>query len=346
MRVMKTVNKLLPPKLWDKKEEFYKASIGNEWYRNVAIIQSEFINLTFKFFYLHDIKSVCLPVTTGSVTSPMGLGSDSLPVKIDLFGFETFLADSMQFHLEYMLRYIAKGVHYVMPTFRGESADERHLCQFYHSEAEIIGELKDVMKLVEQYLLFLMENIVLSCKKEIITLAGTINHIEKVINVIKKGIKRITLQETIDILGNEQQYFTNYTNPSFRTITSLGEQKLIDMFEGIVWVTNYDYISIPFYQKKSQDGKTGLNGDLLFGIGEVVGCGERNYDYTELMESMAEHKTKMDGYEWYVYMKKHFPLKTSGFGLGMERFLLFIINHNDIRDIQLIPRFNGTNIEL
>ena len=38
---------------------------------------------------------------TGSISSPMGLGSDSLPVKINLNGVSTYLADSMQFLLDY-----------------------------------------------------------------------------------------------------------------------------------------------------------------------------------------------------------------------------------------------------
>lgn len=53
-----------------------------------------------------------LPVTTGSISSPMGRGSDSLPVKVKLEGVETYLADSMQFLLEYGCRLTNKGVYY------------------------------------------------------------------------------------------------------------------------------------------------------------------------------------------------------------------------------------------
>ena len=96
-----------------------------------------------------------LPVTTGSISSPMGRGSDSLPVKINLEGVNTYLADSMQFLLEYGCRLNSNGVYYVMPSFRGEKADNRHLCQFYHSEAEIPGTLNDVMNLVDEYIKYL-----------------------------------------------------------------------------------------------------------------------------------------------------------------------------------------------
>ena len=338
------MDKLIAPKSWMKMHDYYKDAITKDWYKNIALIQSELVNLTFDFFRMKDIKSVCLPITTGAVTSPMGLGSDSLPVKINLFNIDTYLADSMQFHLEYMLRYIDSGVHYIMPTFRGEEADERHLCQFYHSEAEIIGNLSDVMSLVNEYILFLLENLLNSCENAILNLAGTTEHITDIIKIMKNGIKTITFNEAMELLKDDDKYFIEYKNPNFRTITPLGEQELMKLYNGIVWVTNYDYASIPFYQKKADDGLTGLNADLLFGIGEVVGCGERNETYEQLISSMNEHCTAVEGYEWYLYMKKYFPIKSSGFGMGMERFLLFVIHHKDIRDIQLIPRFNGIEI--
>lgn len=338
------MDRLIAPKSWMKLHDYYKDAISKDWYKNVAIIQSELVNLTFNFFKSKDIKSVCLPITTGAVTSPMGLGSDSLPVKINLFNIDTYLADSMQFHLEYMLRYINSGVHYIMPTFRGEKADERHLCQFYHSEAEIVGDLNDVMNLVNEYILFLLENLLISCEEAILNLAGSTEHIKNIIKIIKSGIKTITFADAVELLKGDDKCFIEHSNPNFKIITALGEQKLMKLYNGIVWVTNYDYVSIPFYQKKANDEETGLNADLLFGIGEVVGCGERNETYEQLIRSMNEHCTAVEGYEWYLYMKKHFPMKSAGFGMGMERFLLFVINHQDIRDIQLIPRFNGIEI--
>ena len=100
-----------------------------------------FLDINSSFLYNKEhgvisknIKNMFLPITTGSISSPMGLGSDSLPVKINLNGVPTYLADSMQFLLEYGNRFCKNGVWYIMPSFRGEQEDERHLSQFYHSE--------------------------------------------------------------------------------------------------------------------------------------------------------------------------------------------------------------------
>lgn len=100
-----------------------------------------------------------LPITTGSISSPMGLGSDSSPVQIEIDGKVTYLADSMQFILEYGCR-MTHGVYYIMPSFRGEHADERHLCQFFHSEVEIPGILDDIIQLAEAYIVHLAKSII------------------------------------------------------------------------------------------------------------------------------------------------------------------------------------------
>jgi asparaginyl-tRNA synthetase len=33
-------------------------------------------------------------------------------------------------------------------------------------------------------------------------------------------------------------------------------------------------------------------------------------------------------------------MRTSGFGMGVERFLMWVLNHDDIRDIPLVSRLN------
>lgn len=328
-----------PPKDWENHEKYYETALINDWYYKIAIIQDEIMHLTFNYFRSLGIRSVCLPSTTGCVTSPMGLGSDSLPVKINLEGVDTYLADSMQFHLEYMLRFLNQGAHYIMPTFRGEDADERHLCQFYHSEAEIIGELSDVIELVNGYVHWLVVGLKEKCPKEILSITGTLQHLDNLIK-LEGNYPIITLDEAFELLNADPKLIET-TKFGFRSITDEGEKKLIEHFNGIVWLSHHDYKSVPFYQAKSECGKFAKNADLLFGIGEVVGCGERHESSKDLREAMYELEVSEKEYDWYIFMKNKFPLQTSGFGMGMERFMLFILQHNDIRDIQIIPRFNG-----
>jgi asparaginyl-tRNA synthetase len=123
------------------------------------------------------------------------------------------------------------------------------------------------------------------------------------------------------------------------SITSEGEQILIKEFGGIVWITHPHPISVPFYQ--AYDGNQALCGDLLFGIGETVGAGERHENCEEVKRALELHKIDFSLYDWYLEMKRKYPLKTSGFGLGIERYILWLLNHDDIRDVCLLSRLKG-----
>ena len=46
-------------------------------------------------------------------------------------------------------------------------------------------------------------------------------------------------------------------------------------------------------------------------------------------------------YQWYLNMKESYSMKTSGFGMGLERFLLWLMKHDDIRDMHIISRIKG-----
>ncbi len=335
------------PNTWKDLETHYIKALDSDWYRLLLKLENLLSVETMKFYEKKGISAIHLPVTTGSISSPMGRGSDSTPVKINLEGVQTYLADSMQFLLEYGCRLTEKGVYYIMPSFRGEKADERHLCQFYHSEAEIKGDLKDVMNLIEQYIKYLSKQVVKKLGTEIGAMIGDISHIEKIANY-KGHFPTLTFDQAEKELKkhhpNDIEKFIEY-NDGWRNITHKGEQEIMKYHGGIVWIKNYDILTVPFYQKFDQRIKgTTKNADLLLGIGETVGCGERHDNYEEIIESLKIHNVSEDEYKWYISMKKERPLATAGFGMGTERFFMWILKCDDIRNMQICPRFNGISI--
>ena len=143
----------------------YLTVLEEPFYRSLVDLQDLISYETARFWRSRNVRSVHLPVTTGSISSPMGLGSDSLPVQVDLFGVPVYLADSMQFMLEYGCRLTSAGCYYLMPSFRGEDADATHLSQFFHSEAEIPGSLEDVIGVADDYIRHLASAVVSSFSK-------------------------------------------------------------------------------------------------------------------------------------------------------------------------------------
>lgn len=332
------------PNTWKEPKSHYIKAMDDSWFKLLVKLQNLLSVETMKFYEGKNIITMHLPVTTGSISSPMGRGSDSSPVKVNLEGVDTFLADSMQFLLEYGCRLTDKGVYYVMPSFRGEKADSRHLCQFYHSEAEIIGDLNDVIDLVEEYIKYLSKKIIEKLGPELQNSIGDISHVEMMANY-SGHFPRITFDEAEqklkEIHGDNINTYIEY-NDGWRNITRLGEKEIMNLYNGLVWITNYDILAVPFYQKYDTNIKgTTKNADLLMGIGETVGCGERHSNYEELIKSLNFHEVNKEEYEWYINMKKIKPLNTAGFGLGTERFFMWVLKSNDIRNMQICLRFNG-----
>ncbi|WP_237385405.1 asparagine synthetase A [Xenorhabdus sp. Sc-CR9] len=324
-------------------ENRWSKVLESTWYRHVFHIYSDIMEGTFLFYNEKGFSAASLPITCSSVSSPMGLGSDSIPVKINLMGQEIYLADSMQFLLEYALRLDNKGVWYTMPSFRGEDSDERHLNQFYHSESEIVGGLDDVIFLSEEYIKYITEYILKKGRLQEIKISSDhLKHIRKIISWT--SFPRIKYQDAVPLLKSECPDGIESRN-GISIVNSIGEKYLIQKHDGAVWLTHMEHQSVPFYQQYDpENNQYALAADLLIGMGETIGCGERA-DYNSVRRSLDEHHVNPELYRWYINMKKHYPLRTSGFGMGIERYIAWLTKHHDIRDIPVILRDKSFIVE-
>ncbi|QMU80502.1 asparaginase [Streptacidiphilus sp. PB12-B1b] len=314
--------------------------MDSAWYAALLDLQDTITSATVGFWTERGVRFGHLPVTTGSVSSPMGLGSDSLPVKVDLFGAPTYLADSMQFSLEYLCRLSPRGAYYLMPSFRGEAPDATHLCQFFHSEAEVPGGLPEVMTLVEEYLRHLVAELAARHADLIRAAAGSLDHVESLLDR-PRPFRQLTFDEAVAGLEDDPRFVVH--EDGWRNLTRAGERALMDMFGDFLWITHWDALAVPFYQGQDARGRA-LNGDLLFGPGEVVGAGERHVGPVELTDALRRHTVPAEDYDWYLRMKTRAPLRTAGFGMGVERFLMWLLGQQDIRNLELLPRVNGRTI--
>jgi asparaginyl-tRNA synthetase len=332
--------RLRPPGSWKTPSRHYLEVLDHPWYRIVAQLQDTVVTETTRFWSARSARMLLLPITTGSISSPMGAGSDSTPVKIDLFGQPTYLADSMQFMLEFGCRLSPAGCYYVMPSFRGERPDPRHLSQFIHSEAEIMGTLDDVIDAVEDYLRHLTMRLLDDSADLIAEAAGDVSHLEGLAG--SKPFNRITFDDAVQELAGDPRY-VRVSDEGWRTMTNAGEQRLMKLLGEPLWLTHLDAMSVPFYQAAEENGAARC-ADLLLGIGETVGAGERHVHVGGLDAALRSHGVAPDEYEWYRNLKERYPLQTAGFGMGVERFLLWVLRHDDIRDIPLLLRANGESI--
>jgi len=57
-----------------------------------------------------------------------------------------------------------------------------------------------------------------------------------------------------------------------------------------------------------------------------------------LMKRIEEEKLDVSAYKWYLDLRKFGSVKHSGFGLGIERFVMWVCKLKHIRDATAFPR--------
>jgi asparaginyl-tRNA synthetase len=177
---------------------------------------------------------------------------------------------------------------------------------------------------------------------------------EYLMNICRiKDFPSITFDQAVNILiKNNKNELINFTSTG-KDISSKGEIELMDILKLTtpIWITNYDRDRVPFYQKPdpNNSNKT-INADLLFPPitrgafgGEIVGSGQRQDDYKEMYDSLKrQDDIPAENYEWYINLRRNKNYKkTSGFGLGIERFITWTLGNNNIRDAILYPRLKN-----
>ncbi len=347
---------LCPPKSWRFPDKHAISALRDPWYRALFQLQNALYHTSVEYFQREvGFGYAMTPLTTDTISSPMGLGSDSDPVKVKLFGEKVYLADSMQFVLEYFLRLQEglPGTYYISPSFRGEDSDSTHLNQFYHVECEVLGGMDTAIAIAEGYLLSLCQTFLRSEKlsRLIRQIAGTDRHLSLMIAKLQSGkLRHITMDQAVALLQTGaygplpalvEEVMPG--QPVFgQKLTRAGEKALMKEYGGVVWLTEMDHLAVPFYQAYTDTNKRKARcADLLLGIGETLGLGERHLTAKDVIGALEHHQVPVETYSWYVDMRQEMPLHTSGWGMGSERFMCWLLQHDDVRDLHIIPRIKG-----
>ncbi len=109
-----------------------------------------------------------------------------------------------------------------------------------------------------------------------------------------------------------------------------------------VFVTDYPKEVKAFYMRQNDDGRTVAAVDLLVpGVGEIIGGSQREERYEKLLGRIGELGLKEEDYGWYLDLRRFGTVSHAGFGLGFERFVMYLTGISNIRDVLSFPRTAG-----
>ncbi len=344
--------KLRHPKL--NTEKYYLNVACDPYFKFLSILRHHIHAISNSYFSdIVKARHMDLFLMTSSVSSPSGSGSDSESIALTFGGHKTYLTDSSQFGFEPVLIGGIPRAYCYLASMRGEEPDKRHLNQFYHCEYEAQGSYNEVQKVAEGYLRALAS--LICAMPNLISIlsynnSASMEAAEAVAAVGK--FREITFAEAEKLLKEHGYSEDIKENEHGKDITNLGEVHLMKILGGntLVWLTQLYRDRVPFYQKPlPSNSDLALTADLLspqlaeggFG-GELLGMGERQDSAEEIHESLKRQGVSPAPYEWYIDIRRLPEYKTTaGFGLGIERFISWILGFDSIYKAILYPRMKG-----
>ncbi len=264
----------------------------------------------------------------------------------DFFGRETFLTVSGQLNVETYCLALSK-VYTFGPTFRAENSNtSRHLAEFWMIEPELaFADLAADADLAERFLKTIFKALLDERADDMKFFAERVDKdcIARVERFVTASFERMTYTDAIAALERSEKRF-EFPVKWGMDLQSEHERWLTEEHVGRpVVVMNYPKEIKAFYMRLNDDDKTVAAMDVLApGIGEIIGGSQREERLDVLDQRLAAHHLDPKAYWWYRDLRRYGTVPHAGFGLGLERTIIYATGVGNIRDVIPFPRAPGS----
>lgn len=284
-------------------------------------------------------------VTTLNMQQPPRTADGKVDWQQDFFAKPAYLTVSGQLEGEIFASAFSK-VYTFGPTFRAENSNTpRHLAEFWMIEPEMaFYQLNDNMRLAEEFLKYIIRYVLEQCREDLEffnqfiekSVLATLEHVAEsdfghmsysdAVAELKKSGKtwEFPVQWGNDLQTEHERYLSE------------------EVFKKPVIVTDYPKDIKAFYMRLNEDDKTVRAMDVLVPrVGEIIGGSQREERYEVLLRRLRETGLDEKPYWWYLDLRRYGTVPHSGFGLGLERMMMYLTGLKNIRDVIPFPRTPG-----
>ena len=267
----------------------------------------------------------------------------------DFFGRSTCLTVSGQLEAE-IFALAFSNVYTFGPTFRAENSNTpRHLAEFWMVEPEMaFCDLDGDRKLAEEFLKYIIAYVMDTCAADLEFFNKRIDDsvLATLANVAESSFEHITYGEAVRLLKKAADEGRDWEFPCEwgSDLQSEHERYLTEeVFKRPVVVTDYPKEIKAFYMRLNDDGQTVRAMDVLAPrIGEIIGGSQREERHDVLLDRIRASGLNEDDYWWYLDLRKYGSTPHAGFGLGLERMMMYVTGMKNIRDVIPFPRVPGS----
>ncbi|KDP45258.1 hypothetical protein JCGZ_15123 [Jatropha curcas] len=265
----------------------------------------------------------------------------------DFFSQQTYLTVSGLLHLESYASALG-NVYAFGPRFRADRrGSAKQLPEMWIVEAEIaFSQLEDAMNCAEDYFKFLCKWVLENCSEDMKFISKRIdkNRINLLEAMSRCAYERITYMEAVNILKKVTDRKFDIQPEWDAPLTSQHLSCLTDEIYSRKPVIIYNYPKglKPFYARLNDDGQTVAAFDMIIPKGGILITGTQNEERFNMLNTrINELGLAREQYEWYLDLRRHGTVKTSGFSAWFDLLVLFATAIPDVRDAIPFPRSSG-----
>lgn len=293
-------------------------------------VQSYFTNAMREFLLERDFTEIHTPKLIGTASE-----SGSEVFAVDYFGGKAYLAQSPQFYKQMAMAGGLGRIFECGPVFRAEKSHSRkHATEFTGFDLEFsnIDSFEDVMKLEEELLTYALEKVSTKYGDEIKTVFGVD------VVVPKMPFPRIELKELYVEL--EKRYGLVVPEDEQDDLTTEAE-KLCKQFSmdaygsEFLFVTGYGARKRAFYHMRKDGVPQGY--DLIWKGVEITTGAQREHRY-DILCAQAKEKGLDKDVEFYLQFFKYGCPPHGGFGLGLDRLTMNLLELANLKEAMFIFR--------
>ena len=288
-------------------------------------------------------------VTTLDLLSLPRTPSGEIDYSGDFFGQPVFLTVSGQLEAE-IFALAFSNVYTFGPTFRAENSNTpRHLAEFWMVEPEIaFCDLDDDCQVAEDFLKYVITAVLDTCQSDLEFFNQRVDKtvLETLEHVVNSPFERVPYTEAVRLLEQATSKGQQWEFPISWGVDLQSEHERYlteQVFKKPIIVTDYPKQIKAFYMRRNDDDKTVRAMDVLVPrIGEIIGGSQREERHDVLLNTIREQELPEDHYSWYLELRQYGTAPHAGFGLGLERMMMYLTGMKNIRDVIPFPRTPGS----
>lgn len=251
------------------------------------------------------------------------------------------MTQSSQLYLETAIPALG-DVFCIAPSFRAEqSRTRRHLSEYTHIEGEMpFIQFEDLLQCIEDLICNTLEILMADplIKECVLSLNPEFC-------IPKRPFKRMRYSEALEWLSANGIVKDSDDSPYVfgDDIPEKPERFMTDTIGEVILLTHFPRNLKAFYMARDQEDESLTESvDVLMpGVGEILGGSMRLWDYDLLLEGYSREGISPEPYYWYTDQRKYGSVPHGGYGLGLERFLAWVLDRKHVRDVCFYPRYTG-----